>query len=620
MSAALRILTCMLSGSDDAADVVRVLRHTCARSETDARILLLVALPDAQGEQMPGDVPLIRVLQSGVMSLNARADSRFDLLVLRRTWSAAARAYIGCENAAALCRIARDLLLHGKADAAFAAATVSPAAVKELLSGCSAVLFSDLSLSCTPDTPQRMLAALGASGSGFVRARVLDRREYPQSVLSRLYAAGFSLVPPGVSTPDDCPLLVSCDALDRAFSPDAPSAPAAEGCTFVRREPPLLSALLARFHRDCLFHPGLFSLLPLAQLLLLLAAAASGTPALAAAAVLLPEYRALRYPSRLPGALVRIALLPALAAVSLDALLARVTAKTRFRLRVPHPAMCPAGSVFLGALLFAAAFRGVHALPALLPVAILWLAAPYIHPALSRPTIARIPLSADELSRVRSEAESAYFSVCASAPDPAGIPLRMLGEVAGCMLRLIEPDEAARRAEALLARYLAESSPAASAAGQAAMLACAQYLREHMMDCDAALRPLPASIESLVLSSPLPQGDSRLGAFLRAARTEDASAFRAPFAADGVADPLDTLFLPLAPARDMPPHDITLPLTHPHAFVRLLESDEPCQKQEEAAVSPGRFLVAAAAALAHPFYALLLRSPVAAPYSALLFS
>lgn len=620
MPAILRVITCRLSKGDNAARILRLLRHTIARNDADVHVLLICALPDAIGRQMPEDVPLLRALQSGVMSLNAHANCRFDLLVPHRAWSTAARAYIGCENTSSLCRIARDLLTGGKAGVPFAAATISPSSVKELPDGAAAVLFSDLSLSCTPDTPGRMLDALESGGGSCIRGRVLHKREYPQSVLSRLCAAGFSLAPQGVPAPDDYPLLVSSAALDTVFSPDMPPAPIAQGCIFVRRDPPSLAALLTSFHRDCLFRPGLFSFLPCIQALSLFVSAIWGIPALAAAALLLPEYHTLRRLQRLPGVLAHIALLPALSAISLDALLMRMTAHTRFRMRIPNSVMRPAGSAALGALLFAAALRGAHALAPLLPISVLWLAAPYILPALDRPTIARIPLLPEELSIIRASAGSAYFSVGMRDPEPDIVPLRILCEIAGCMLRLIELDEAARRAQALLAQYQAQESPVPSAASQAAMLASAQYLREHMGSCDAALRPLPADLESCVLSSPMPQEESRLGMFLYAARTQDSSVFHTQPSPDRHAAPLDALFLPLSPARDTPPHAMTLALTHPHPFIRLLETDDADQKQEETAVSPGRFLAAAAAALAHPFYDLLLRSPVTAPYSALLFS
>lgn len=618
MPAILRVFVCLLRPDDNAAHILRILRHTAAKNDTDARVLLLCALPDAIGRQMPEDTPLIRALQSGVMSLNARSGARFELLILSRSWSASARAYIGCENAVSLCRIARDLLTGSKPDAAFAAATISPAAVRDLADGCAAVLFSDLALSCTPDTPTRMFDALRAAGGVCIRAHVLCRREYPQSVFARLCSAGFSLMPPGVPAPDDRPLLVCTDALTEAFSSDMPPATAAADCCFVRRDPPSLSALLDRLHRDCLFRPELFFLLPCAQVFMLFLSALTGLPALAAAAILFPEYHALRRPVRMPGALARLALLPASAGVVFDALLMRLTAGSCLRLRVPFAFLSPAGSVLSGLLLFAAAFRGAHALSVLLPVSALWIAAPYIRPALAGPSIARIPLAPEELSLIHTHAQDAYFSVCSGDASPASAPFCMLCEAAGCMLRLTEPDEAARRMQALLAQCQSGASPAPSAAEQAAMLVCAQYLREHMRDCDAALRPLPAAIESSVLSSPLPQENSRLSAFLRAARIGDSSAFLPSGDPQVQTTALDALFLPLAPARDMPPHPATLPLTHPHAFVRHLRSGLTGQKQEEAADTPGRFLAAAAAALDHPFYALFLRSPVTAPYSALL--
>lgn len=615
MDAVFHILTGVIRNEAEAAQAVRDLRRLPARSQTQGHILLFCLLPDAPGAQMPGDAAIIRTLQSGVMSMRARSAVRYDLIVLARAWSPASRAYAGDPGWDARFSILRNLLTRGETGAAFAAATISPEALHQRFQSCRAVLFSSLSHACTPDTPYRMLDALSASPCGCVCAPVYEKREYPQSVLSRFLAAGFSLCPtlPTLQRIErrDWPQMVSAAALKTARPETIPPAP---GCAFFRRHAPSLSSLLAGFHRICLQRGGLFAALPLAQLGLLLLSAASGSRLLLAAA-LLPELPALAHLSALPCALLRFALLPASALSALDALLMRATAQTKYlRLRVPPSLQRANGSLVLGLFLLAAAFRGVHALPALLPLSFLWLSAPLIHPALNRPTLARIPLQPEQLARLRNEAEGLYFSVCSHPAKTDELPLRMLCEAAGCMLRQTEPDEAARRAQALLAKYTAGAHPPADAVGQAALLVCAQYFREHMHACDAALRPLPAEIESLVLSMPPPEGDSRLSRFLLAARQESSAAFSAhPFQPSA---PLDLLFLPLLPARDMPRHALTLPLSHPHAYLARQDPTDP--KHEEAAGSPGRFLAAAAAALSHPFYPLFMRSPVAAPYAALL--
>lgn len=626
MAAMLHVVICSPRTCDQAAQAVRALRHLCGRQETLRSFLLLCALPDAPGERMPGDAPLVRVLQSGVMSLNARSSCRFDLLVLRRSWDSASRAYIGFPGMRAVRSMISSLLSGYKPGAAIETATLSADSFRQQYEDCGFILFSDLSLACTPDTPARMLTALRASGCGCVCARVFPRQAYPQSVLARLCAAGFSLFPLRLLqegllarrslSRQDMPHLYTQQKLHASLhAPDSP-VPIASGCAFVRRESLSLSALLASYHRDCLRHPGLHAILPLLQLALLLAAAFFGIPLLAAAALLLPELWALCHPSHLPGALARIALLPALASHALDAILMRLTADTRFlRLRVPPLFLRASGSAVFGMLLLAAALSGAQSLPALLPVSLLWLCAPLVHPALDHPTIARIPLSADQRLLLRIEAESLYGAACARPPESGDIPLRMLCEASGFLLHLTEPDEAARRIEKLLEAYPAAARPPASAVDQAAMLCCAQSLREHMADCDAALRALPGVIESCVLSCPCPDTGSALGAFLAAARNGDTPLFfRADIRQD---EPLSALFLPLAPARETPQHPLTLALTHPHTYLHRIAYDDSGTK-EEAADLTGRFLSAASAALAHPFYPLLMRSPVAAPYAALL--
>lgn len=626
MAAMLHVVLSSPRSCAEAAQAIRALRHLCGRQETLRGFLLLCALPDAPGERMPGDAPLIRALQSGVMAMNARSSCRFDLLILRRRWDGASRAYTGFPGMRAIRRIVSSLLMGCKPDAALEAVTLSAESFRQQYGDCDSILFSDLSLACTPDTPTRMLAALRASGSGCVCARVLFRQPYPQSVLARLCAAGFSLSPlrllqegllaRSALSRQDMPRLYTQQKLHASLhAPDAP-VPIAAGCAFIRMETPTLSALLLSYRQDCLQHPCFIACLPVLQLALLLAAAFCGFPLLAAAALLAPEIWALCHPSQLPGLLVRIALLPALAAHALDALLMRLTANTRFlRLRMPPLFLRASGCAIFGALLLAAALSGAQALPALLPVALLWLAAPLLHPALDGPTLARIPLDADQHALLRIHAESLYFAACAQPPSPSVLPLRMLCEAAGCMMKITEPDEAARRIEKLLVSYPAAALTPASAVDQAAMLCCAQAIREHMSQCDAALRALPGEIEARVLSCLLPDAADPLGAFLSAARSGDAALFSRADIRQG--DPLSTLFLPLAPAREMARHALTLPLTHPHTFLRQLERENVCQKEETADLS-GRFLSAAAAAMSHPFYPLLMRSPVTAPYAALL--
>ena len=615
MSAILHVNTCTAACPDQAAEAVRRLRHAAADCKDGDQILLLCCLHDAPGKHMPQDDAIIRTLQSGVMSINARSSARFDLIIPCRTWNVAQRVYAGDPGPDAQFSIVRDLLVIGRTKAAFAAATITTSALQERFCSCCAVLFSSLSLISAPDTPRRMLAALQKTSGGCVCASVLEPREYPQSILSRLLAAGFSLWPPlPVFTREhrqDWPYMVSTGALRTMSVPG--TAPSAPGCAFVRRESRTLSALLLSLRRDCLRRGSLYSLMPAVQLAVVLLSAALGFPVLLAAAFL-PELPALKHPSRYPCILVRAALLPASALASLDAQLMRITAQTRYlRLRMPPAALRKEGSLAAGALLLAAAFLGVHALPAALPLALLWLSAPLFHTALDQAAIARIPPDSAQLSLLRSEAESLCLAVCGRETALQDVPLQMLCQAAGCMLHLLEPDEAARRAEMLLKQYVSSGQPALPAADQAAMLACAQYFREHMGKCDAALRTLPHDIEASVLASAPPQENSCLGAFLRAARQKTAAS--AP--PSGTAqNPLNALFLPLKPARDMPPHPLTLPLTHPHTY--LAKTTNAPQKQKEAAVSPGRFLAAAAAALSHPFYPLFMRSPVAAPYAALL--
>ena len=84
-----------------------------------------------------------------------------------------------------------------------------------------------------------------------------------------------------------------------------------------------------------------------------------------------------------------------------------------------------------------------------------------------------------------------------------------------------------------------------------------------------------------------------------------------------IPEPLDLLFLPLESAKSSPVYPLSLPLTHPHTFLRmqLLAKEQPVFLPKPAS----QFLFLSAAALNHPFFALLERSPVAGPYMPLLF-
>ena len=99
------------------------------------------------------------------------------------------------------------------------------------------------------------------------------------------------------------------------------------------------------------------------------------------------------------------------------------------------------------------------------------------------------------------------FWAAEQTPYPAR---RMLTACAGRMLGVLETDEAARRvasallqAQGLIDAIRAdepEGAPAVEASELACALASAQFLRENMGDCDAALRTLPTEIEALYLS------------------------------------------------------------------------------------------------------------------------
>lgn len=618
--ALLCVLTACVRTQAEAEEAVRLLRH-CAADESHT-LLLFCDLPDAEAPKLPSDDLLIRTLQSGVMTMAKSAGGRFLLLVRSRTWHAALRFYAGVSQTESPRQVVASLLSQGRTNTRFDAATFSPAALKDAY---AAVLFSDLSLACAPDTPARMLGALSSSRHGCVCAAVLPRREYPQSVLSRLFQvhpSGFSLSPIRAAqldalhahnlSPAGAPMLCKSDVLHRVISSSF-SVPLAPGCVFVRRKAPTLRDCFAAYRMRLLCLPLRHAVLPPLQLALLFFCALTGHPLLAVFAFL-PEYPALLRVRLLPGALLRAALLPLTASIALDTLLARAFARRRFLFRIPDSMITPLGCMLLGAALLVLALCSAKALVPLFPLSLFWLSAPLLIPALDSPTLERIPLHPEQQAQLRSAAESAFFDAdpAMHTAGHAASPRSMLAACAGCMLGLLEPDEVARRVQALLASV---SAAIPSAADLAALLASAQYLREHMGDCDAALRMLPAQLEQYALRVDPPKEDGTLGSFLRAAIRRESAAFTPcqPL----VAAPLDEIFLPLGPSFSAVQHPLTLPLTHPHTYLHRLPlaSDPP-----ETSLDPlDRFLVLAAAALAHPFYPLLMRSPVCAPYAPLLY-
>ena len=163
-------LLCVLSAAPRTPAQVRPLarRLLSMRPCADA-LLLLCDLPDAFSEVMPEDAPLLRALQSAVMAADARCPGHFLLLVRKRVWDDAARLYLGENQPLLPMQTVAALLSHGHAPSAFAAASFSLAS---LAGQFSAALFCPADVSCAPDVPRRMLAALGESG--LLAARVLS--------------------------------------------------------------------------------------------------------------------------------------------------------------------------------------------------------------------------------------------------------------------------------------------------------------------------------------------------------------------------------------------------------------------------------------------------------------
>ena len=610
----LTVLYAAPTGLSAADRALTALRRALPRSMEPGRaVLLFCDLPDAPLEAMPEDALLLRRLQSGVMSVAQRRPGCAMLLVRRRIWDDAARLYLGHGQRTPARAVVAQLLTAARTDAVFDAVSVSP---RSLRGRFDAVLMADASLAFAPDAPARMLTTMQKHSTSCIQAPVLFPPQPDEPLLVRLLRQGFSLTPQ-LPDPDARPLLATPDALVKPLLEDAPLA---ADCPFIARERPDMAALLSRAGdalRRC--ESGGPLLAPVLALAALLMAAASGNAVLACLALLLPELSALAHPSQLPGALVRLSLLPALAASALDARMARLLARSpRLRIAVPRLAQSPAGCTLWGAVLLPLAAAGVNALVPLLPVSLLFLLAPVIVRALDSPVRERIPLSDDERLLLRSEAEALYHALQKEKPaDPAR---RMLVECGACLLGTLEPDEAARRVQTLVPAFKAHLIDRPEAFCRAAALACAQVLREQMGQCDAALRPLPGELEALVLSAPSPQGDAPLARLLCAALREDSAPLRGSL---GPGRPEDALFLlPFAACGKDPLSPALMPLTHPRTYLarRALPPDHPLSQNEETLLRftteerELRFLALASAVLGHPFAAAFARSPVAAPY------
>lgn len=595
--------------------LLRSLRRLAA---AHTHLLLFGDLAPSDTERRMEDEPLVRALQSGVMSMDKRSAERCMLLVRERAWDDTARAYLGRAQKQTIRSVIAQLLQSGKTDAAFRAASISPSSLSGVY---SAVLLMDAGIACTPDMPGRMADALFLSGGSCVTARVLPLRAPEETLLTRLSRLGFSLCAADSArkallkqeTLADAGEVVMFDAGALASSPLPPDTPCPgiNSCLFVRQSAPTLSQYIDAFHLLCLRKANAATLLPLAQAILLACSALSGAAWLTFATLFVPELFSLLRPRLWPAVLVRTAFLPLLFACALDGLSRRLLAQSaRFRIELPRSAFSPpACCVWGGALLFSALI-GVHALVPLMSLSLLWLSAPLIARALHSPAHERIPLSDEEQHDMLLQARQAFTALPENTLREHSPALCMLALCALCMLGELEADEAARRIQSQFVR--AQDAPMKRAYEQAAILACAQYVRERMSDCDAALRDLPAQLEAYVSSLPVARESGLLSAFLAAARSRDSTLHALDALRTATeASVMDRLLLP--PSRPVPrlADEPSFPLTHPHSYLRL---------GKHAASSDWliRFLFVSASALGQPFGPLLLRSPITEPYAPML--
>ena len=390
-------LLCVLSAAPRTpAQVSPLARRLLSMRPCADALLLLCDLPDAFSEVMPEDAPLLRALQSAVMAADARCPGHFLLLVRKRVWDDAARLYLGENQPLLPMQTVAALLAHGHAPSAFAAASFSPAS---LAGQFSAALFCPADVSCAPDVPRRMLAALGESG--LLAARILPPLTDNAPLSNRL--PGFSFWESRAASDDflarrrrarlsDGVLLASSRAFSVVEKSDgADVCPLWDAPAFVADASPSLRGALCQTRRDLdrlcrLPAPtGLQKLMlsaPPLRLLLLFFAAVSGWEWVAVLALLEPY--ALLHPRMLPAALVRLAFLPMTALCAANAFFAhRLARSPLLRVRFPKGAQTPAACAVCGAALLPAAFLSLRALAPLLFVSLLWLAAPPLFRALA---------------------------------------------------------------------------------------------------------------------------------------------------------------------------------------------------------------------------------------------
>lgn len=595
--------------------LLRSLRRLAA---AHTHILLFGDLAPSDTVRRMEDGPLVRALQSGIMSMDKHAAERCMLLVRERKWDDAARAYLGKAQKQPIRSVIAQLLQSGKTDAAFRAASVSPSSLSGIY---SAVLLMDAGISCTPDMPGRMADALFLSGGSCVTALVLPLRAYNETLLTRLSRLGFSLSAADsarnalikqetLSDAEDVVMFDACSLASSPLLPDTPC-PKVNDCLFVRQSVPTLHQYIAAFHLRCLRKANAATLLPLAQVLLLACSTLSGMAELTAAALFLPELFALLRPRLWPAVLVRTAFLPLLFACALDGLSRRLLAQSAcFRIELPRSAFSPFACCIWGGLMLFAALIGVHALVPLMTVSILWLSAPLIARALHSPTHERIPLSDQEQRAMLQQAKQVFSALPENTLCEHSPALCMLALCAMCMLGEFEADEAARRIQTQLVR--AQDAPMQHAYEQAAILACAQYVRERLSDCDSALRDLPAQLEAYVSSLPVARESGLLSAFLAAARSRDSTLRALDTLHTATADSImDLLLLPPSRPRAWLADEPSFPLTHPHSYLR---SDTHAASSDLLI----RFLFISVSALGQPFGPLLLRSPITGPYAPML--
>ncbi|MBQ7785289.1 MAG: hypothetical protein IJ381_03965 [Clostridia bacterium] len=610
----LHVIKAEPSSVEEADALLRFMRRIRPTGRTSHAVLLFCDLPPHHSAVAPHDDAIIRRLQSGTAACESREPGAWMLLVRCRAWSSTERMYLGSAQDTSVEQVLCDLLMQGKTDVSFHAATFSPARLKARF---RTVLFSSSGLFCTPDTMKRMHEFMHAASLPIVSARVILPRVFPQTILARLERSGFfpsaaysvrqHILAQKHFASDDAPRMYDVAQMQRSLHSTDAAIPA-EGCAFVRHQTSTLKAMFSAHFRRVLQKKEPFPALPLLQFFLFFLSGCLGLPSLALAALILPEYHSFLHPSLLPSAFIRLALLPVISVITLDALLARLFSRSPYlRLRLPLFLCSPSFCAASGLLLIAVAFSTVHALYILLLPGLLWLSAPLIIPSLSMPTIERIPVNEEEQAQLHALAVSAYSIAHTS---PASAARKMLVICCGAMLGILEADEAGRQVQRLLAQ-VSHTHSLPDPVDQACMLCCAQYLREHMEQCDAALRPLPGLLEQYLLSLPPPPGEDALSLLIQAAHNCDSVR---SISRTGSTAELRVLFLPLRSARETAKDRLTLPFTHPHTFLKQFHPSENTAVHDPA----GFFLALSAASLSHPFYALLFRSPITGPYMPLL--